>query len=167
MVMEEDLPLLRTRVHRPPGLILRHGMTEGEREVLVSLGLYHIMFMPKIRSNNGLLTALAERWHSKTSSFHLSTEEAIVTLEDVWHILRIPIYVELVMYDPVVGQTTLNRMFRCGDAELGIQDYEIGWEVLVAFHERLVVVTCWAIGGLLIPDRRGHRFLVRWGRVLE
>ena len=73
--------------HRPPSLILYHRMTEGEREVLVSLGLYHITFMPEIRSNNGLLTALAERWHSEIGSFHLPMGEAIVNLEDVWHIL--------------------------------------------------------------------------------
>ena len=42
-------------------------------------------------------------------------------------------------------------MFGCGDAKLGIQDYEIGWEVLVARHEHLVAVICWAIGGLLNP----------------
>ena len=82
--MQEDLPVLRIREHRPPSLSLHHGMTEGERELLASLGLYHITFMPEIRSNNGLLTALAERWHSETSSFHLPIGEATVTLEDVW-----------------------------------------------------------------------------------
>ena len=76
--------MLRIHEHRSPSLSLHHGMIEGEREVLASLGLYHITFMPEIRSNSGLLTTLAERWHSETSSFHLPTGEAIVTLEDVW-----------------------------------------------------------------------------------
>ena len=58
-------------------------------------------------------------------------------------------------------------MFGCGDEELGIQDYEIGWERLVAQHERLIIVICWAVRGLMIPDRRGHGLLVGWGRVLE
>ena len=129
--MQEDLPVLRIREHRPLSLNLCHGMTEGEREVLVSLGLYHITFMPEIRSNSGLLTALAERWHSETSSFHLLTREATVTLEDVWCILQILIIGEVVVYDLILGHTTLHQMFGCGDEEMGIQDYEIGWERLV------------------------------------
>ena len=126
MIMQEELPLLRTCVHRPPSLILCHGMTDYEREVLASLGLYHIMFMPEIKRSNGLLIALVERWNSETSSFHLPIGEAIVTLEDVWHILQIPISREMVVYDPAAGHTTLHKMFGVGDAELGIQDYKIG-----------------------------------------
>ena len=140
--MQEDLPVLRIREHRPLSLILCHGMIEGEREMLASLGLYHITFMPEIRSNNGLLTTLAERWHSETSSFHLPTGEATVTLEDVWRILWIPIVGELVVDDPTVGRIALHRMFSCEDEGLGIQDYEIGWERLVAQHEQLIVVIC-------------------------
>ena len=125
--MQEDLPVLRIHEHRPLSLSLCHGMIEGEREVLDRLGLYHITFMPEIRSNSGLLTALAERWHSETSSFHLPTREAIVTLEDVWKILGISIAGELVVYDPTARRTALHWMFSCGDEGLGIQDYEIGW----------------------------------------
>ena len=58
-------------------------------------------------------------------------------------------------------------MFGCGDEGLGIQDYEIGWERLVAQHERLIAMICWSIRGLLIPNRRGHGFPVGWGSVLE
>ena len=101
------------------------------------------------------------------SSFYLPTSKGTVTLEDVWCILWIPISGELVVYDLVVGHTSLHNMFSCGDAELGIQDNEIGWEVLVACHERLVPVICWAIEGLLIPNKRVHEFPIVWGRVLE
>ena len=87
MTVQEDLPLLRICEHMPPSLILHHGMIVGEREVLASLGLYHITFMSEIRSNSGLLTVLIERWHSETSSFHVPMGEAIVTLEGVWCIL--------------------------------------------------------------------------------
>ena len=123
--------------------------------------------MPEIRSNSRLLTALAERWHSETSSFHLPTREVTVTLEDVWRILRILIVGELVVYDPAAGHTVLQWMFSCGDEGLGIHDYEIGWERLVAQHEHLIAVIRWAVGGLVIPARRGHGFPVGWGRVLE
>ena len=84
--------------------------------------------MPEIRSKNGLLTALVERWHLEMSSFHLPIGEAIVTLEDVWHILKVLIEIELVVYDPTIGHTVLHQMFGCRDEELGIQDYEIGWQ---------------------------------------
>lgn len=53
------------------------------------LGLFHAAFMPAIRANRGLLTALCERWHSETCSFHLPTGEAMITLEDVYRILWI------------------------------------------------------------------------------
>lgn len=142
-------------------------MTASEWGILAGLGLYHIPFMPELRSNRALLTALAERWHSETSSFHLPTGEATVTLEDVWRILRILIHGELVVYDPAVGRVALHRLFECGDTELGIQDYEIGWDLLWVRHEWVVVLIYGVIGGLLIPDRRGHRFPVGWGRVLE
>lgn len=165
--MQEELPQLRTRGHRPQSLRLWHQMIVGERGILVRLGLYHITFIPELRSNRALLTALAERWHSETSSFHLPTGEATVTLEDVWRILRIPIHGELMVYDPAVGRAALHRLFDCGDAELGIQDYEIRWDLLWARHERVVAVICRVIGGLLILDRRGHGFPVGWGRVLE
>ena len=114
------MPLLRIRRHRPPGLVLCLRMTDGEREVLESLGLYHITFMSKIRSNSGLLTVLVERWHSETSSFHLPAREATMMLKDVWCILWIPTCGDLVVYNPTVGHIALHRMFRCGDAELGI-----------------------------------------------
>ena len=80
MNVQEDLPVLRIHEHRPPSLISHHGMIEGEREVLASLGLYHITFMPYIRSNNGLLTVLVERWNLEASSFHLPMKEATMNL---------------------------------------------------------------------------------------
>lgn len=64
--------------------------------------------MPEVRGNKALLIALNERWHLETSSFHLSKEEDAMNLEDVWHILRIPIHGELVVYDPTRGKATLH-----------------------------------------------------------
>lgn len=57
------------------------------------------MDMPKYRINRGLLTALAERWHSDHNTFHLATGEMTVTPEDVYHILGILVVGELVRYD--------------------------------------------------------------------
>lgn len=63
------------------------------------MGLRHIIYLPKIWANIGLLTALAKRWHSKTCSFDFLTGEKSVTLEDVYRITRIPIHDKLVLYD--------------------------------------------------------------------
>ena len=76
---------MRTHRHRSLSLLLHYGMIDGERVIISRLGLYHITFMPKIRGNQGLLTALLERWCSEMGSFHLPIGEATVTLEDVWH----------------------------------------------------------------------------------
>ena len=38
-----------------------------------------------------MVTALGERWHSETTTFHLSIREMTVTLEDVDNIFRLPI----------------------------------------------------------------------------
>ncbi|GLJ17130.1 hypothetical protein SUGI_0296410 [Cryptomeria japonica] len=54
------------------------------------MGLRHVLYVPEFRANMGLLTALVERWHSETCTFHLPMGEMIVTLEDVYRILQIP-----------------------------------------------------------------------------
>lgn len=123
--------------------------------------------MPEIRANTGLLTALAERWHSETSSFHLATGEATGTLEDVWRILRIPIHGEMIEYDPVTGRDTLCSLFECNTDDLDIVEREIGWESMAAEYDRRYVVIAVVIACLLAGDRRGHGFPIGWGRVLE
>lgn len=47
---------------------------------------------------------LVEWWHKETSSLHLLTGEAMVTLEDVWKILRFPTHGEHMIYDVDVGR---------------------------------------------------------------
>lgn len=46
-----------------------------------------------------MMISLAKRWNNETSSFHLSTGEETVTLEDMWRIHRLPIHGECVIYD--------------------------------------------------------------------
>lgn len=41
--------------------------------------------------NHRMLNAFVERWHSKTSSFHLSHGEMSITLDDVSYLLHLPI----------------------------------------------------------------------------
>lgn len=75
-----------------------------------------------IRDNLGLLTTLAERWHSETSTFYFPTGEMSVTLEDVYHILRLPINGEIVQNDQRIRLEECKYVFGVEDRD----DYEIG-----------------------------------------
>lgn len=97
--VQEDLRVLQLRERHPATQGLRDRLTQIEVDCIAATGLYEVMHMPVIRMNHGLITALAERWHSETCTFHLAQGEMTVTLEDVWRILRIPIRGELVTYD--------------------------------------------------------------------
>lgn len=59
---------------------------------LAACGFEHLIHLPDIRVNHGLLTALIERFHSETQTFHLLIGEITVTPEDVYRILRIPFH---------------------------------------------------------------------------
>lgn len=74
-------------------------LTQYEIRHIDAYGLRHLLYMPDITHNGGLLTALAKRWHSEYNIFHLPTGEISVTLEDVYMILHIPVTGELVQYD--------------------------------------------------------------------
>lgn len=80
---------------------------------IVACRLRHLLYMPKIKMNRGLLTALVKRWHSDLNAFHLLTEEISVTFEDVYKILHIPVISKLVQYDhhEMGGIASLQRFF--------------------------------------------------------
>ncbi|GLJ16332.1 hypothetical protein SUGI_0276050 [Cryptomeria japonica] len=78
---------------------LRPELSLEERAAIEEMGLRHVLYVPEFRANMGLLTTLAERWHSETCTFHLLMGEMTVTLEDVYRIMRIPIDGELIPYD--------------------------------------------------------------------
>lgn len=65
-------------------------MISVEHQRLSKTGLLHISY-PTMKAHKAMLTALIERWDSETSTFHLPTGEMMVTLEDFWWILRLPI----------------------------------------------------------------------------
>ncbi|QHO20287.1 uncharacterized protein DS421_11g336650 [Arachis hypogaea] len=52
---------------------------------------YHVSQIGVIQGQLALVTALVERWHPDTYTFHLPTGECAVTLEDMALILGIPI----------------------------------------------------------------------------
>lgn len=62
------------------------------------MGLWYIAYALPMQTLLGMMTTLSKRWHSETC-FYFLVDEAIVTLEDVWQILRLPIHGERVIYD--------------------------------------------------------------------
>ncbi|XP_059073712.1 uncharacterized protein LOC131874383 [Cryptomeria japonica] len=117
--LHEDLPVLQMQEQHPATQQLQDQLMETEIDCVVSIGLYDMMYMPVIRMNHGLVTALVERWHSDTCIFHLSMGEMTITLEDVWRILHIPIRGDLVIEHMVTdgtryvwGPSVLSHLYR-------------------------------------------------------
>lgn len=82
-----------------PGDAVVPELTQEDVRHIDACRLCHLLYMPDITHNSGLLTTLAERWHSEHNNFRLPTGEINVALEDVYRILHIPVTSELVQYD--------------------------------------------------------------------
>lgn len=115
-------------------------------------GLHHLLYMPDITHNMGLLTTLAKRWHSEHNTFHLPMGEISVMLEDVYRILHILVTSELVQYDfqDHGGTEACKDIF--GDESIGRG--EIRWEDMIMYYETLPVILAGLIGGFICLDRR-------------
>ncbi|XP_059065566.1 protein MAIN-LIKE 1-like [Cryptomeria japonica] len=122
--------------------------------------------MPRFTVNQGLLIALAERWHSDTNTFHFATGEMTVTLEDCYRILHILVVGALLPYEQSEEGGT--EALRCIFQDDTVCSYEIPWqEFLDLDYAPLPSVLAGFIGGFLCPDRRSKGFSVGWGLVLE
>lgn len=81
----------------------RHGilcwLVRLKDEEVGAINLYYIAYILEIQTHLVMMTTLVERWHSKTSSFHILIKEATITLEDVWCILWVTINGDKVIYD--------------------------------------------------------------------
>lgn len=60
--------------------------------------------------NHVVLNAFVERWHSKTSSFHLPLGEMSITLDNVLCLLHLPIRGRLLDHWRITKDKTLNMM---------------------------------------------------------
>lgn len=59
-----------------------------------------------------------------------------MTLKDVYHILRLPIRGERIVYDPQHSYQTFTAYYHDQGAGLGIEGYEIRWEFMVEHYGR-------------------------------
>lgn len=151
---------------RLDGLNLWSELSDKEFAFVRHVGLYHVLHFPEVTTNKAMITTLVECWNSETCFFHLPIGEASITLEDVWHILHIPIHGMRVIYDHQVGIYGVCELRECIEEELQIRGrYEIPWEVMD--YDELTIVLWSVVVGLLILDRRTHGFPVGWGRVIH
>lgn len=136
-----------------------------DRDIIEACGLTSLIEMLEVCLNRGLLTVLAERWHSDMNTFHLPTGEVTVTPEDVYRIMRIPVMGEIVQFDTreVGGIDALRRIFHDDQ----IARYFIPWAEMTDKYAPLPSVLARFIRGVLCLDHRSKGFAVGWGRVLE
>lgn len=87
----------RERFLKPWGLIPR--LTQAERDIIERCGLSSLLDMPRYTINRGSLTSLADRWHNDTNTFYLAIGEMMVTPEDCYSILWIPMVEDFLPYE--------------------------------------------------------------------
>lgn len=141
-------------------------LSQAERDHIDRCGLTSLLDMSRHLINHGLLTALAEHWHSKHNTFHLSTDEMTITPEDVYRILCIPVMGELVYYDlsEQGGTDALHKVF--DDDEVG--GYYIAWQKMLDIgYTTLPIVLVGFVGGFLCPNHRSKGLSIGWGHLLE
>ncbi|XP_059076399.1 L-type lectin-domain containing receptor kinase IX.1-like [Cryptomeria japonica] len=125
----EQFTVLQSQERFPKTWMLIPHLTQAERDHISRCGLSSLLDMPQPLINQGLLIALAKRWHSEHNTFHLPTEEMTMTPEDVYQILQIPVMGDLVYYDLSErgGTEALCRVFE--DDKIG--GYDIAWQEML------------------------------------
>jgi len=76
------------------------------------------MKMGYLKINAALISALIERWRSKTHTFHMRCGECTITLQDVFVLLGLR-----VDESPLIGPTNLNWVDLCEEL-LGVRPQE-------------------------------------------
>lgn len=127
--------------------------------------LWYVAYAPVIQTHLGMMTALMERWHNETCSFHLPIGEATVTLEDMWHILCFPIHKERVIYDVDAERDVFYDIMGLNELVFSEGQIELERYRIVVPSFRLIVVAI--ISGLVALDRCGRYFSLGWGLAWE
>ena len=84
------------------------GRTTPEIEgLVVATGLSPLIECSVVTGDPGLISALVERWHGETSSFHLPMGELTITLDDVSSLLHFPITGALHNFEPLVMEEAI------------------------------------------------------------
>lgn len=150
----------------PRPWVLIPWLSQVDLDIIDRCNLSSLLDMPRFTMNWGLLTALADRWHSDTNTFHFAIAEMTMTPEDCYRILRIPVVGSLLPYEQLEeGRIETLRWIFHDDIVCG---YEILWqEFLDLDYAPLPSVLAGFIGGFLCPDRRSKGLFVGWGLVLE
>ncbi|XP_057861147.2 protein MAINTENANCE OF MERISTEMS-like [Cryptomeria japonica] len=164
--IQERLGIVQSRERFPRPWTLIPRLSQADLDIIERCRLTSLLDMSRFTVNRGLLTALAERWHSDTNTFHFAAGEMTVTPEDCYRILRIPVVGAILPYEQTEeGSTEALRRILHDESVCG---YEIPWqEFLDLDYAPLPSVLAGFIGGFLCLDRRSKRFSVGWGLVLE
>ena len=86
----QEHPELKLSSHRRK--VQKFGRSAPEIEgIVVTTGLSPLIECSLDTGDRGLIFVFVERWHKKTSSFHLPIGEVTITLDDVASLLHLPI----------------------------------------------------------------------------
>lgn len=98
-----DVPCLKFVNHRRQILDLEQPKDDWFKNVIRYSMLTGLCFVTYNTINHGMHVTFVERWHLKTSSFHLPLCEMTITLDDVSCLIHLPIRGKL------IDQGILNR----------------------------------------------------------
>lgn len=152
----------------PPMMTLVHQLSDVDRAHIDLCGLPHLLDLPDIRVNHGMLTALVERFHSEHNTFHFPLGEMTINPEDVYRILCIPFVGDKVDYD--AAQLSRLLAVRHVFKDLDILTRSISRDVMMSKYSEdfpLACILASFIGCFLMPDRGQQGFFFGWGRMLE
>lgn len=98
---------------------------------------------------------------NETSSFHFPTSKVTITLDDLWHILRLSIHGDRVIYDADVGSNAYFDVMEVKELALSKGQIDLDYYRCQVSIFRLIVTTI--ILGLVAPDQQGRHFILGWG----
>ena len=88
-------------------------------DLVEASSLHDLIYTGYSTTTHVMVRALCERWHTETSSFRLPVGEMMITLDDVYNLLHLPIQGRMLDHDAVVdrdhGITMMTRLLGMSD----------------------------------------------------